>query len=49
MFLGIPWVLLSLPEPDALPLTYNMAAVQGYHTWGAHTDQVGRDIFFIIT
>ena len=49
MFQGIPWVLLSLPKPDALPLPYNMAAVQGYYPWGAHTDQVERDIFFIIT
>ena len=46
---GIPWILLPLPKPDALPLTHNMAAVQGYNTWGDHTDKVERDIIMIIT
>ena len=46
---GIPWVLLPLPKPDALPLPHSMAAIQGYYPSGAHTEKVRRDNFKIIT
>ena len=37
---GLPWLLLSLPQPRPLRLSPCLAAVQEYPAWDGHSDQV---------
>lgn len=37
---GLPWLLLPLPQPDALPLPHRLDPAEEHHAGGRHTGQV---------